>query len=406
MDGDSAMFSSVLGGAEPASFAEATLNGWAPDGGMYWPTTIEPVTQETLVAWGGLSYPRLCEEVLKRFIRADDPDISRAELASIVSSAFDAFGSNSVLQLQPLTDGDGEGELHVVELWHGPTLAFKDLGMSVLGRVLRHLLRRRRERLMLLVGTSGDTGSSAMEAVRGAAQLHPHPHRHPHLHRGPEPDPDPNPSPDQVRGLAGIDILVLYPLQGFSSISPVQEMQMTAVAEAASNVHLMGVEGGSDDLDVPLERLFCEPAFKAKHRLGSVNSVNVVRLLVQAVHYFYAYCRLAPAADRVVRFAVPCGAGGHLASGLLALQMGLPAKLIAATNANDALHRLLSSGVLSRGASSVAQTASPSMDIQVRALPCHALPCPAVPCPALPCPALPCRALPCRALALPCRTCP
>ena len=354
-----AQFRSVLGGAEPAvPFSEAVLNGWAPDGGMYWPTAIEPVEPATLAGWASLSYPRLCEEVLKRFIRADDPDISRAELASIVSSAFDAFGSNSVLQLQPLTDGDGEGELHVVELWHGPTLAFKDLGMSVLGRVLRHLLRRRHERLMLLVGTSGDTGSSAMEAVRG---------------------------------LAGIDILVLYPLQGFSSISPVQEMQMTAVAEAASNVHLMGVEGGSDDLDVPLERLFCEHAFKAKHRLGSVNSVNVVRLLVQAVHYFYAYCRLAPAADRVVRFAVPCGAGGHLASGLLALQMGLPAKLIAATNANDALHRLLSSGVLSRGASSVAQTASPSMDIQVRAVPCHA--CPALPCPALPCPALPCRAL-------------
>ena len=119
------MFSSVLGGAEPASFAEAALNGWAPDGGMYWPMTIEPVTQATLVAWGGLSYPRLCEEVLKRFIPADDPDISRADLASIVSAAFDAFGSNSVLKVQPLGDGDGEGQLHVVELWHGPTLAFK-----------------------------------------------------------------------------------------------------------------------------------------------------------------------------------------------------------------------------------------------------------------------------------------
>ena len=117
------MFSSVLGGAEPASFAEATLNGWAPDGGMYWPTIIEPVTQETLVAWGGLSYPRLCEEVLKRFIPADDPDISPADLASIVSAAFDAFGSNSVLHVQPLGDGDGEAGLHVVELWHGPTYA-------------------------------------------------------------------------------------------------------------------------------------------------------------------------------------------------------------------------------------------------------------------------------------------
>ena len=115
------MFSSVLGGAEPASFAEATLNGWAPDGGMYWPTTIEPVTQETLVAWGGLSYPQLCEEVLKRFIPADDPEISRADLANIVSAAFDAFGSNSVLKVQPL----GDSQLHVLELWHGPTLAFK-----------------------------------------------------------------------------------------------------------------------------------------------------------------------------------------------------------------------------------------------------------------------------------------
>ena len=117
------MFSSVLGGAEPASFAEAALNGWAPDGGMYWPMTIEPVTQATLVAWGGLSYPRLCEEVLKRFIPADDPDISPADLASIVSAAFDAFGSNSVLHVQPLGDGDGEAKLHVVELWHGPTYA-------------------------------------------------------------------------------------------------------------------------------------------------------------------------------------------------------------------------------------------------------------------------------------------
>ena len=170
------MFSSVLGGAEPASFADAALNGWAPDGGMYWPTTIDPVTPETLVAWGGLSYAQLCEEMLKRFIPAADPDISRAELTNIVSSAFDAFGCNSVVQVRPLH----EGGLRVVELWHGPTLAFKDLGMSVLGRVLRHLLRRRRESLMLLVGTSGDTGSSAMEAVRD---------------------------------LDGIDILVLYPLQ-------------------------------------------------------------------------------------------------------------------------------------------------------------------------------------------------
>ena len=277
---DSAMFSSVLGGAEPASFAEATLNGWAPDGGMYWPTAIEPVGPATLAGWASLSYPRLCEEVLKRFIRADDPDISRADLASIVSSAFDAFGSNSVLQLQPLTDGDEEDELHVVELWHGPTLAFKDLGMAILGRVLSHLLRRRGRRLTLLVGTSGDTGSSAIEAVRG---------------------------------LPNLSIFVLYPLQGYASITPVQERQMTAIAEIEANVHVYGVEGSSDDLDVPMEACFADKQFKARHSLGSVNSVNVVRLIVQTVHYFYAYLRAAPPGDTAaVEFAVPCGAAGAL----------------------------------------------------------------------------------------------
>jgi len=327
-------FVSVLGGAEPASFSEAVLNGWAPDGGMYWPAAVEPVSPRTLSAWESLSYPRLCEEVLKRFIAADDPDVTPLDLAGIVSAAFSSFGDAEVVSLRPLSD-----ELHVAELWHGPTLAFKDLGMSVLGRTLSHLLRRRRQRLTLLVGTSGDTGSSAMEAVRG---------------------------------LEGIEILVLYPLQGCSSISPVQELQMTYVARAASNVHLIGVEGSSDDLDVPLERAFRDAAFKRAHRLGSVNSVNVVRLLVQVVHYFYAYLRLPEgdlrppegSSERRARVAVPCGAGGHLAAGLLAQQMGLPITLLAATNANDALHRLLATGEL-RAHGTVSQTASPSMDIQV-----------------------------------------
>ena len=124
---------------------------------------------------------------------------------------------------------------------------------------------------------------------------------------------------------------------------------MTSVAEVASNVHVVGVEGTSDDLDVPMEQCFRDASFKAAHQLGSVNSVNVVRLLVQSVHFFYAYLRRTPRADATLQFAVPCGAGGHLAAGLLALQMGLPARLIAATNANDALHRVLADGALSAG---------------------------------------------------------
>ena len=138
------------------------------------------------------------------------------------------------------------------ELWHGPTLAFKDLGMSVLAVFLEHLLGLRGETLTLLVGTSGDTGSAAMEAVRGLRRMR---------------------------------LLVLYPLQGFSAITPTQEAQMAAVPPQAPHVHLVGVEGSSDDLDVPLEACFADRAFAGRHRLGTANSVNVVRLIVQAANF-------------------------------------------------------------------------------------------------------------------------
>ena len=313
------------------SFGDAVLAGWADDGGMLWPTQVPQLDQQRLVAWASLSYPQLCATILKLFVPADDPDIAHGELDALVARSFPAFGSADVVELFTLEGGDVGPGIAIAELWHGPTLAFKDLGMSVLGQMLSHLLSRRHERLLLLVGTSGDTGSSAIEAVRG---------------------------------LPNVDIVVLYPLRGYSSITPVQERQMTSVAEVEANVTVVGVEGTSDDLDVPMEACFRDAPFKRLHALGSVNSVNVVRLLVQSVHFFYAYLRVCPAADRTVQFAVPCGAGGHLAAGLLALQMGLPARLIAATNANDAMHRVLSTGVLHAGRPS-RPTASPSMDIQM-----------------------------------------
>ena len=319
-------FSSTCGGARLYSFGEATLAGWAEDGGMLWPRAVPSVSTAVLQAWARLSYPQLCAEVLKLFVDADDEDVSHGDIDAIALDAFSAFGSERVVEVQPLPFG-----VHVAELWHGPTLAFKDLGMSVLARVLSHILRRRRERLTLLVGTSGDTGSSAIEAVRG---------------------------------LPGLELIVLYPLPTHSSITPVQERQMTSGAESAPNVRVVGVEGSSDDLDVPMEACFRDGPFAAEQRLGSVNSVNVVRLVVQAVHYFYAYLQLEPSAARPAQFAVPCGAGGHLAAGVLAMQMGLPVHLLAATNANDALHRVLSTGRLSAGRETV-QTISPSMDIQM-----------------------------------------
>ena len=325
-------FASVLSAREACrqySFGDAVLAGWADDGGMLWPMNVPRLDRAQISSWASLTYTQLCAAVLKQFIPVDDADVTHAELDELVSGAFTAFGSSEVVEVRNLPSSGAP--LHVAELWHGPTLAFKDLGMSVLGRILSHLLRKRRERLTLLVGTSGDTGSSAIEAVRG---------------------------------LPNIEIIVLFPLQGWSSITPVQIRQMTSVAEVEKNVHVVGVEGSSDDLDVPMEQCFRDRTFKAAHRLGSVNSVNVVRLLVQAVHYFYAYLRLEPGAQRHAQFAVPCGAAGHLAAGLLAVQMGLPIRLIAATNANDALHIVLSSGALASGRPTQS-TLSPSMDIQM-----------------------------------------
>ena len=324
-------FESVLGSPTRYSFGDAVLAGWGDDGGMLVPEAVPRVSSATLSSWATLSYPQLLVELLKLFIPASDADVTHAELDDIVTSSFARFGSSEVVELKSVAAaGPGGSPLHVLELWHGPTCAFKDLGMSVLGATLAHLLARRRARTTLLVGTSGDTGSSAIEAVRGREN---------------------------------IEIVVLYPLQGFSAVTPVQERQMTSVSEA--NVHVVGVEGTSDDLDVPMEACFRDANFRRRHSLGSVNSVNVVRLLVQSAHFFYAYLRLTPHLHRAeLVFSVPCGAAGHLAAGLLAVQCGLPARLIAAANTNDALHRLLSTGVLRPGAPTV-PTASPSMDIQV-----------------------------------------
>jgi threonine synthase len=326
-------FASVLGGARRYSFGDAVLAGWAEDGGMLWPTCVPQLDRGQLRRWAKLAYPELCAEFLKLFLPTDDRDISHAELDSLIGGAFSSFGSREVVKVHPLPQrlAPGARPLQVAELWHGPTLAFKDLGMSVLGRVLNHILTRRRQRMTLVVGTSGDTGSSAIEAVRG---------------------------------LPRIQIVVLYPLQKFSAITPVQERQMTSVAEVEPNVHVVGVEGSSDDLDVPMEACFRDAAFKTRHALGSVNSVNILRLLVQSVHFFYAYLRCDPNAASSAEFAVPCGAGGHLAAGLLAVEMGLPAKLIACTNANDAMHRALSRGELDAGLPT-RKTVSPSMDIQM-----------------------------------------
>ena len=315
------------------SFEDAVFAGWAEDNGMILPETIPKVDAGMLRMWSSLEYSALCVEILSLFISVED--IPKEDLCAVVNRSFENFGGDgSVVQLQQL-DGTTEKEVFVCELWHGPTLAFKDLGMQVLAQLLSYFLNRRNavkdsppQYLNLLVGTSGDTGSSAIEAVMG---------------------------------LPYISITVLYPVG--HGISKVQELQMTTVTHPS--VHVIGVDGTSDDLDIPMEAVFSMTEFKKKHNLGTVNSVNICRLLVQTIHFFYSYLQIYPSAEETINFVVPTGAAGHISAGVIALQMGLPIKsLIAATNANCILHRILQTGD-SGQQRAVKATVSPSMDIQV-----------------------------------------
>eukprot|EP00962_Isochrysis_galbana_P018222 scaffold5250_cov102-Isochrysis_galbana.AAC.2 len=223
------------------TFSEAVLLGWAPNGGMFWPESVPHLDPATLREWAALPYASLCAELLKLFI-SGDKEMTASDIDSICHGTFERFGSASTVEVRPLSvpsaagrssSGGFDDGYHVCELWHGPTLAFKDLGMAVLARTLGHLLRKRGERLTLLVGTSGDTGSAAMEAMRGMG--------------------------DVVR------MVVLYPLQGYSAITPTQEAQMAAVPPGEPHIHLVGVEGSSDELDVPMEACFRDADFRTRH---------------------------------------------------------------------------------------------------------------------------------------------
>eukprot|EP00696_Hemimastix_kukwesjijk_P006568 gnl/Hemi2/18307_TR6054_c0_g1_i1.p1 gnl/Hemi2/18307_TR6054_c0_g1~~gnl/Hemi2/18307_TR6054_c0_g1_i1.p1 ORF type:complete len:383 (+),score=70.19 gnl/Hemi2/18307_TR6054_c0_g1_i1:242-1390(+) len=217
------------------------------------------------------------------------------------------------------------GGIHVAELFHGPTLAFKDLPLQIVGRFLQYYLTRRNKRLTVVVGTSGDTGTAAAEAVRGAAN---------------------------------IDYYCLFPLGG--RCTRMQTLQLSRLG--GGNVHMVGVDGGSDDLDVPIKAIFLDQAFREQTNLCSINSVNIARILGQVAHYFFTYLRVS-GGEGTVAFSVPSGALGNLASGMIARAMGLPCTLLAATNANGAFARLVNDGLMVGGPTLL--TTSPAMDIQL-----------------------------------------
>lgn len=287
------------------------------------PEEIPQLDRETLHQWSTLSYPSLVKELCSLFI--GPTLIPRDDLSDLIDRAFSRFRHREVVHLSKLRDG-----LNVLELWHGVTYAFKDLSLSCTAQFLQYFLEKREKHITVLVGTSGDTGSAAIESVQGAKNM---------------------------------DIVVLLPS---GHCTKIQELQMTTVLR--ENVHVFGVEGNSDELDEPIKAVFADVPFAKKHNLMSLNSINWSRILVQMAHYFFAYFQCAPWLDvhplPPVEVVVPTGAAGNLAAGCIAQKMGLPIHLVVAVNNNDIIHRTVQQGDFSMS-TAVKPTLASAMDIQV-----------------------------------------
>jgi threonine synthase len=308
---------STRGDAPSLSFVEATLAGLARDGGLYVPETWPQLDRDTIAGFAGKPYAEVAADVISRF--AGDA-IAPADLARMVREAYDTFRHPAVAPLAQLGPGT-----FVLELFHGPTLAFKDLAMQLLGRLMDHVLAKRRERTTVVVATSGDTGGAAVEAFRGRAQ---------------------------------VDLVVLFPN---GRISDVQRRMITTAPD--DNVHALAIDGTFDDCQAIVKGLFNHHAFRDRVRLSGVNSINIARIVAQVVYYVTVAVALgAPA--RKIAFTVPTGNFGDIFAGYAAARMGLPVdRLVIATNVNDILARALKSGAYE--VHEVTATASPSMDIQV-----------------------------------------
>jgi threonine synthase len=303
---------------ERLTFEEVVLAGLARDGGLFVPDRWPSFSPAEIAALRGLSYAELAARIMAPFV---GETFDAATFARLVREAYAGFDDRDVAPLKALPVDD----LHLLELFHGPTLAFKDVALQFLGRVLDALLTRSGKRARIIGATSGDTGSAAIEAVRDRAT---------------------------------IDIFMLHPK---GRVSEVQRRQMTTVL--ARNVHNVAVEGTFDDCQDLAKACFNDLAFRDRHRLTAVNSINFARVMAQIVYYFHAALKLG-APDRKVSFCVPTGNFGNIYAGYAARQMGLPIeRLVIASNSNDILTRFIDSG--EQRLAGVASTYSPSMDIQV-----------------------------------------
>lgn len=310
---------STRGKIDAVGFVDAILMGLADDGGLLVPRRIPALSADTLQAWESLTYPELALEIFSLYIEGEIP---RADLKKLVDDSYATFRDPEVTPVRKIDD-----RLHVLELFHGPTFAFKDIALQFLGNLYSYVSRQNNSIIHILGATSGDTGASAIEGVRGKE---------------------------------GIRICILHPHQ---KVSKVQELQMTTVDDA--NVLNLSVHGTFDDCQRIIKELFADVSFKQKYHLRAINSINIARILAQTVYYFYAYFKLARQGFQgELNFSVPTGNFGDIFAGYLAKRMGLPVgKLILATNENNILERFVSEGVYEPG--EFRGTYSPSMDIQV-----------------------------------------
>jgi threonine synthase len=312
------LYLSTRGEAPVLPFDDVVLAGLARDGGLYVPESWPRIEAAELAALERLSYPELTARVMALFA---EPAIEEAELAMLAEDAYRGFdGYPDVAPIVPLG-----GDVHLLELFHGPTLAFKDYALQILGRLFDLVLSRRGERITIVGATSGDTGSAAIEACRDRDM---------------------------------VDIFILHPK---GRVSDVQRRQMTTVT--ADNVHNIAIEGTFDDCQGLVKALFNDTTFRDRMRLAAVNSINWARIAAQIVYYVHAAVRLG-AAQTGIGFAVPTGNFGNVLAAYAAQRMGIAVRrLIVASNRNDILTRFFASGKMEIG--SVFTTLSPSMDIQV-----------------------------------------
>ncbi len=308
---------STRGSAPALTFEQAMMTGLARDGGLYVPETVPTLTRDQIADMAGKSYEDIAFDVMRPFIGDTFTD---AEFKALIDQAYAGFGHAARAPLVQLAPNH-----FLLELFHGPTLAFKDFAMQLIGQMFQASLTRSGDRITIVGATSGDTGSAAIEAFKG---------------------------------LSNVDVFILFP---HGRVSEVQRRQMTTPSEA--NIHALAVDGDFDDCQAALKDMFNDFEFREDVRLAGVNSINWGRVLAQVVYYFSSAVSLG-APHREVSFTVPTGNFGDIFAGYIAQKMGLPIKdLVVATNQNDILHRTLETGAYTK--EGVTPSISPSMDIQV-----------------------------------------